>query len=166
MASILLNDVDPASQHLLRSKLERLGHDVWVAGDLNDIVAILHDVVIDLMILDLDRQNPDELLMFADRWKGILILFQATCADFWEDFRCKVADEVICKNHNGENITRLVSQLLQEKRYLKKTVNKLILRLYSPIDHSRAPNHRLRCVRSNMARLYDLSACQRARIQL
>lgn len=120
MASIILNDVDPASQRLLRSQLERHGHNVWVAGDLNEIIAILHDVVIDLMILDLDRQNSDELLMFADRWKGILILFQATCADFWEDFRCWVADEVICKNHNGENVTRVVSQLLQEKKKINR----------------------------------------------
>jgi DNA-binding response OmpR family regulator len=118
MASIILNDVNLVSQRSLRSELERQGHNVWVAGDLNEIIAILHDVVIDLMILDLDRQNPDELLMFADRWKGILILFQASCSEFWEDFRRWIADDIVCKNHSGKNIARVVSQVLREKKLI------------------------------------------------
>ncbi len=117
MASILLNEFNLANQSLLRSQLQRQGHNVWVAENIGETVTILHDVGIDLMILDLDRQNLDELLMFADRWKGILILFQIECVDSWEDFCCWMADEVVCKN--DDKIPRLVSQLLQKKLFEK-----------------------------------------------
>ena len=74
---------------------------------------------------------------------------------------------VMSRNETRQAFEEMVFELfLKEKRYLKKIVNKLILQVYSPIDHGRAPNLRLRCARSNLARLDDLSACQRARIQL
>lgn len=117
MANILLNEFNLANQRLLRSQLARKGHIVWVAENIGEIVTILHDVAIDLMILDLNRQNLDELFMFADRWKGVLILFQIECVGSWEDFCCWMADEVVCKNE--DNIPWVVSQLLQKKLYEK-----------------------------------------------
>jgi len=69
MATILLNESDPVRRELLRLRLQRQGHNVWSAQHRNDIIATLHDVAVDLMILDLDHQNLDELSAFANRWK-------------------------------------------------------------------------------------------------
>jgi two-component SAPR family response regulator len=88
---------------------------VWSASHLNDIIATLHDVAVDLMILDLDHQRLDDLAAFADRWKGIKILFQASSPALLRDFRCWMADQFVVKFHNGENISRVVMQLLQNK---------------------------------------------------
>jgi DNA-binding NtrC family response regulator len=115
MATILLNESDPLRRELLRMRLQRQGHKVWSASHLNDIIATLHDVAVDLMILDLDHQRLDELAAFADRWKGIKILFQASSPSLLQDFRCWMADQFVVKFNNGENISRAVAQLLQQK---------------------------------------------------
>lgn len=115
MATILLNESDPSRRHLLRARLQRQGHKVWSASHLNDIVALLHDVAVDLMILDLDHQNLDELVAFADRWKGIKILFQTSSAAPLQDFRSWMADQFVYKLHDSENLTLAVAQLLHKK---------------------------------------------------
>jgi DNA-binding response OmpR family regulator len=115
MATILLNESDPMRHELLRMRLQRQGHKVWSAHHLNDIIATLHDVAIDLMILDLDHQRLDDLAAFAGRWKGIKILFQASSPAFLQDFRCWMADQFVVKFYNGENLSRAVAQLLQPK---------------------------------------------------
>jgi DNA-binding response OmpR family regulator len=115
MATILLNESDPLRHELLRMRLQRQGHKVWSASHLNDIIVTLHDVAVDLMILDLDHQRLDDLAAFADRWKGIKILFQASSPALLRDFRCWMADQFVVKLYNGENILRVVTQLLQSK---------------------------------------------------
>jgi len=115
MATILLNESDPVRHELLRLRLQRQGHKVWSAHHLNDIIATLHDVAVDLMILDLDYQDLDELSAFASRWKGIKILFQASATELRQDFRCWMADQFVCKFQDGENVSRAVAQLLQPK---------------------------------------------------
>lgn len=125
MATILLNESDPSRRHLLRARLQRQGHKVWSASHLNDIVALLHDVAVDLMIIDLDHQNLNELVAFADHWKGIKILFQTSTAAPLQDFRSWMADQFVYKFHDSENLTLAVAQLLQKKsprpRIFKKT---------------------------------------------
>jgi len=115
MATIILNESDPMRHELLRTRLQRQGHNVWSAQHLNDIIATLHDVAVDLMILDLDYQNLDELSAFASRWKGIKILFQASSTELLQDFRCWMADQFVFKFQDGENVSRAVAQLLQPK---------------------------------------------------
>jgi len=115
MATILLNESDPARHQLLRLHLQRQGHKVWSAHHLNDIIATLHDVAIDLMILDLDHHNLDELAAFADRWKGIKILFQASSPAPTQDFRSWMADQFVHKFQNDEALSRAVVQLLPRK---------------------------------------------------
>lgn len=115
MATIILNESDPGRHELLRLRLQRQGHKVWPAQHLNDIIATLHDVAVDLMILDLDHQSLDELSAFANRWKGIKILFQASSTALLQDFRCWMADQIVFKFQNGENVSRAVAQLLQTK---------------------------------------------------
>lgn len=115
MATIILNESDPVRHELLRLRLRRQGHTVWSARHLNDIIATLHDVAVDLMILDLDHQRLDELSAFAKRWKGIKIIFQASSTALLQDFRCWMADQFILKFQNGENVSRAVAQLLQSK---------------------------------------------------
>lgn len=112
MASILLNESDPVRREFLRARLQRHGHRVWLAHHLNDIIATLHDVAIDLMILDLDHHRLDELAAFAARWKGIKILFQASSLAPMQDFRSWMADQFVYKMANGENLSRAVAQLL------------------------------------------------------
>lgn len=114
MAAILLNESDPTRLQLLRARLQRQGHDVWSASHLNDIIATLHDVAIDLMILDLDNHKLDELAAFAGRWKGIKILFQASTAALLQDFRSWMADEFVHKTHDSENVANAVAQLLHK----------------------------------------------------
>ena len=115
MANILLNEFDQSRHKLLRSQLEHRGHQVLSVDDVNDIIATLKEVTIDLMILDLDNQSLDELIEFANRWKGIMIVFQTSCPVLKQDFRSWVADEVIRKCHNGENLLQAVVQLLQSE---------------------------------------------------
>jgi len=115
MATIILNESDPVRHELLRLRLQRQGHNVWSAQHLNDIIATLHDVAVDVMILDLDYQNLDELSAFANRWKGIRILFQASSTALLQDFRCWMADQFVFKFQGGENVSRAVAQLLQPK---------------------------------------------------
>jgi DNA-binding response OmpR family regulator len=115
MATILLNESDPVRHELLRLQLQCQGHKVWSARHLNDVIATLHDVAVDLMILDLDYQNLDELSAFASRWRGIKILFQASSTALLQDFRCWMADQFVFKFQNGENVSRAVAQLLQPK---------------------------------------------------
>lgn len=115
MATILLNESDPPRHELLRLRLQRQGHKVWSAPHLNDIVATLHDVAVEVMILDLDYQNLDELSAFANRWKGVRILFQASSTALLQDFRCWMADQFVFKFPDGENVSRAVAQLLQPK---------------------------------------------------
>ncbi len=115
MASILLNESDPLRHELLRLRLQRQGHKAWSAHHLNDIIATLHDVAIDLMILDLDHQRLDDLAAFADRWKGVKILFHASSPALLRDFRCWMADQFVVKFHQIENLSRAVAQLLQSK---------------------------------------------------
>ncbi len=115
MATILLNESDPQRHEQLRSSLQQSGHRVWSAQHLNDIVATLHDVAVDLMILDLDHQRLDELAAFADRWRGIKILFQASSPAPMQDFRAWMADRFVCKEEHGEPVAHAVGQLLQIK---------------------------------------------------
>ena len=121
MATILLNESDPVRHELLRLRLQRQGHKVWPAHHLNDIIATLHDVAIDLMILDLDHQRLDDLAAFAGRWKGIKILFQASSPALLQDFRCWMAAQFVVKFYNGENILRAVAQLLQNKPWQRQS---------------------------------------------
>ena len=115
MATILLNESDPLRHEMLRLRLQRQGHKVWSAPHLNDIIATLHDVAVDVMILDLDHQRLDELSAFASRWKGIKIVFQASSTALLQDFRCWMADQFVFKFQNSENVLRAVAQLLQPK---------------------------------------------------
>ncbi len=115
MATIILNESDPVRHELLRLRLQRQGHNVWSAQHLNDIIATLHDVAVDVMILDLDDQRLDELCGFASRWKGIKIVFQASSTELLQDFRCWMADQFVFKFQDGENVSRAVMQLLQPK---------------------------------------------------
>ncbi|MCI0693782.1 hypothetical protein L0337_17465 [candidate division KSB1 bacterium] len=130
MATILLNESDPLRHELLRLRLQRQGHKVWSASHLNDIIATLHDVAVDLMILDLDHQRLEDLAAFADRWKGIKILFQASSPALLQDFRCWMADQFVVKFHHSENLARAVAQLLQSKP-LRHRNNHLSRRRYN-----------------------------------
>jgi len=125
MATILLNESDPVRHELLRLRLQRQGHKVWSANHLNDIIATLHDVGIDLMILDLDQHNLDDLVAFADRWKGIKILFQASSLHAMRDFRSWMAEQFVEKFKNAENFSRVVANLLQRKSWRLQRSNEL-----------------------------------------
>ncbi len=115
MATILLNESDPQRHEQLRSELQSQGHRVWSAQHLNEIIATLHDVAIDLMILDLDHQRLEELAAFAERWRGIKILFQSSSPVLMQDFRTWMADQFVCKDERGERLARAIGQLLQIK---------------------------------------------------
>lgn len=112
VANILLNEFDSIRHELLKSKLERHGYKVWSVKHLSDTISTLHDVTIDLMILDLDNQSIDEIIEFADYWKGIFILFQSSRPEIKYDFRCWMADEFIYKCKSCENILQAVEKLL------------------------------------------------------
>ncbi len=123
MATILLNESDPQRHEHLRSALQQQGHRVWSAQHLNEIIATLHDVAVDLMILDLDHQRLEELAAFAERWRGVKILFQASSTALVQDFRTWMADRFVCKEEHNEKLARAISQLLQIKslqRYAHK----------------------------------------------
>ena len=120
MATILLNESDPQRHEQLRSELQQHGHRVWSARHLNEIVATLHDVAIDLMILDLDHQRLEELAAFAERWRGIKILFQSNSTALMQDFRTWMADRFVCKEEHGERLAHAVTQLLQIKNLRRR----------------------------------------------
>jgi hypothetical protein len=92
---------------------------------LNDIVATLHDVAVDLMILDLDDQRLEELLAFAERWRGIKILFQASSPAAMQDFRTWMADQFVCKEDHAERLSNAIGQLLQVKDLRRKALNNM-----------------------------------------
>lgn len=115
MATILLNESDPQRHKQLRSELQSQGHRVWSAQHLTEIIATLHDVAIDLMILDLDHQRLEELAAFAERWRGIKILFQSSSPGLMQDFRSWMADQFVYKDERGERLAHAVGQLLQIK---------------------------------------------------
>lgn len=121
MATILLNESDPLRHEQMRSRLQHDGHRVWSVQHLNDIVATLHDVPVDLMILDLDHQRVEELAAFAERWRGIKILFQVSSPAVMQDFRTWMADQFVCKEARTEQLTDAVAQLLQIKALQRKT---------------------------------------------
>ncbi|MGH7596891.1 MAG: hypothetical protein ACREOI_11105, partial [bacterium] len=75
--------------------------------------------------LDLDHQRLDDLTAFADRWKGIKILFQASSPALLQDFRCWMADQFVVKFHNGENISRAVAQLLHNRPLRRQKTNRM-----------------------------------------
>lgn len=125
MATILLNESDPQRHEQLRSELQNQGHRVWSAQHLNDIIATLHDVAVDLMILDLDYQRLDELLAFAERWRGIKILFQASSPAAMQDFRTWMADQFVCKEDQAERLTEAIGQLLQVKGLRRKALKSM-----------------------------------------
>ena len=112
MAAILVCDGDPQRQLQLKSRLQRQGHEVWLAERLERINAILHDVVINVMILDLDRLNLDTLIDFAGRWPGIKIVGETSDPDISQDFRTWMADALINKGGDGEQIGAAVGRLL------------------------------------------------------
>ena len=112
MATILLNEADPMRHKQLRTQLQRQGHNVWSASHLNDIVSTLHDVAVDLMILDLDNHRLDDLAAFADRWRGVKILFQASYFDPRQDFRSWMADHFVSKSNHDETVVQTVDELL------------------------------------------------------
>ncbi len=125
MATILLNESDPQRHKQLRSELQSRGHRVWSAQHLTEIIATLHDVAIDLMILDLDHQRLEELAAFAERWRGIKILFQSSSPSLMQDFRSWMADQFVYKDEHGERLAHAVGQLLQiktlQRRGLKRS---------------------------------------------
>ena len=121
MATILLNEIDPLRHEELRATLQQQGHRVWSAQHLNDIIATLHDVAVDLMILDLDQQRVEELAAFAERWRGVKILFQSSSPAVMQDFRTWMADQFVCKEARTEQLTDAVAQLLQIKALQRKT---------------------------------------------
>ncbi|MEE9169590.1 MAG: hypothetical protein V3U73_07470 [bacterium] len=118
--AILLNEFDPNRRNLLRSKLERQGYRVWSTSHLGEVIPILHDVAIDLMILDGDKYKIVELVEFASRWRGVLTLFQKRCSELSQDLRKWTAKKLICKCENGDNILRAVSALLGESELKDK----------------------------------------------
>lgn len=131
MATILLNESDPLRHEELRSTLQQQGHRVWSARHLNDIIATLHDVAVDLMILDLDQQHVEELAAFAERWRGIKILFQSGSPAVMQDFRTWMADQFVCKEDRAEQLTNAVNQLLQIKA-LQRKARKNLRRAHAP----------------------------------
>ncbi len=112
MAAILVCDGDPQRQLQLKSRLQKQGHEVWLAERLERINAILHDVAINVMILDLDQLNLDALIDFAGRWRGIKILGETSDPGLRHDFRTWMADALISKSGDGEQIAVVVDQLL------------------------------------------------------
>ena len=112
MAAILLYDSDPQHQQQVKNRLQKQGHQVWLADRLDQINTILRDVAINLMILDVDQHDLDLLTEFADRWRGIKIVFQASDYYIKQDFRTWMADDRISKNGDSEQVTKAVSRLL------------------------------------------------------
>jgi CheY-like chemotaxis protein len=108
MATILLNESDPLRHELLRSRLQRQGHKVWSANHLNEIIATIHDVAVDVMILDLDQHRLDDLVAFAERWKGIKIVFQSSSFGLLNDFRSWMAEQIVYKFKNAENLVNVM----------------------------------------------------------
>lgn len=121
MATILLNESDPQRHEQLRFELQRKGHRVWSAQHLNDIIATLHDVAVDLMILDLDHQRLEELTAFAERWRGVKILFQSSSPVPAQDFRYWLADCFFHKENPNANLAQAVTQLLRFKSRQQRT---------------------------------------------
>jgi len=117
MATILLNESNPRRRAVLRTRLQRLGHMVWSANHLHDVVATLHDVAVDLMILDLDDQDLEALTAFAGRWQGIKIVFQASSMQLTQDFRSWMADQFVFKLQDPANLTQAVAQLLPQQSH-------------------------------------------------
>lgn len=85
-----------------------------VADYLSEVNSILNAVPIQLLVLDLDKENLDTLFEFADRWKGVKILFQASRPDLQQDFRSWMADEFICKQPDMQNIMDAAKKLLKK----------------------------------------------------
>lgn len=112
MAAILVYDGDRQYQHELKTRLQKQGHQVWLADRLDQINTILRDVAINLMILDVDQHDLNLLTEFADRWRGIKILFRASDFYIKQDFRAWMADDLISKNGDSEQVTKAVSRLL------------------------------------------------------
>ena len=115
MATILVYDVDQQHQKQLAVKLEQQGHKVWLANQLSDVNALLNNVDIHLMILDLDQENLDEVVQFGDRWRGVKIVFQSSKVNLKQDFRTWLADDFICKGENGGSIFHTLNRLLDKR---------------------------------------------------
>ena len=112
MASILLNETDGFRRARLRANLEQQGHKVWYAMHLNDIVATLLEVPVDLVIFDVDQQRMDDLAAFANRWRGVKVLFQLSTGEPLYDFRSWMADNFVFKHRAIDNVASAVNQLL------------------------------------------------------
>jgi DNA-binding NtrC family response regulator len=112
MAAILVCDGDRQRQLQLKNRLQKQGHEVWLAERLERINAILHDVPINVMVLDLDRLNLDALIDFAGRWRGIKILCETSDPGISHDFRTWMADALINKSGDDEQIAVAIDRLL------------------------------------------------------
>ncbi len=116
MASILLNDNNPARLNLVKEHFSKAGHEVWTADHLNEIIAILHDVSVDVMVLDLDQHDLDELVQFGERWKGVAKLIHANCTELFHDARCSLADQCLCKEPGGRNLIAAIDLILKKRQ--------------------------------------------------
>ena len=83
-----------------------------VCDAFDDIVATLSDVVVDLVIFDVDQQRMDDLAAFANRWRGVKVLFQLSTGEPLYDFRSWMADNFVFKHRAIDNVASTVNQLL------------------------------------------------------
>jgi DNA-binding response OmpR family regulator len=115
MAFIVLQDTEQNKSQKLTQQLEQAGHKVWSVAELSDVNALINNLDIELMVLDLDSENLDEILQFGDDWKGVKIVFQSSAAMLKQDFRTWLADDFISKDDADGNIVHKVNHLLGEK---------------------------------------------------
>ena len=112
MAQILLNESDPIRRRMLRARLERSGHIVWLLSGLEEITNILGQAAIDIMIVDMDEQSLDDLQeQFCDL-KGVKLVLRASTCDLKFDFRTWIADDIFCKSKHGDNTMLAIKKVL------------------------------------------------------
>ena len=70
MTTVLIADDDPVVRDVVRRYLERDGHDVSIARDGNEALALLKTERIDMAVLDVMMPGPDGLTLCRSMRRG------------------------------------------------------------------------------------------------
>ncbi len=114
MAHIILNEADPIRRRLLSTRLKHSGHTVSSADRLDEIISILSESPIDIILVDMDKLSLEDVLIFAPNLRGAKLLLQASNVDLKHDFRSWIADDIVHKSQDGENVLLSIDKVLTE----------------------------------------------------
>ncbi len=115
MARVLIVDDEESLRALYQSELTEEGHDVLVASNGKEAMALLQEEALDAVIMDIHMPEMDGIEALGKvvaRHKGIPIIINSAYPRYQEDFRAWAAEAYVVKSSDLTDLKQALREVL------------------------------------------------------